>query len=83
MGPESGPAGLFGMLEAEFRQLSQDARKSEGLASYFSSADHPEVKEAAERAVLKIRSLAEAPDAVEQIRNAKVGGTGGVLEQVP
>lgn len=55
------------------RQLSQDAKKSEGgLASFFSAADHPEVKEAAERAVLKVRSLAEAPDALEQIRAAKV-----------
>lgn len=65
-------AGLPAMLEAEFRQLSQDARKSEGLASFFSSADHPEVKEAAERAVLKIRSVADAPDVLEQLRGAKV-----------
>ena len=69
-----GKGGLPAMLEAEFRQLSQDARKSEGLASFFSSADHPEVKEAAERAVLKIRAVADAPDALEQLRAAKVGG---------
>ena len=63
-------AGLAGLLETEFRQLSQDARKSEGLASFFTSSDHPEVKEAAERAVLKIRSMADSPDALEQIKTA-------------
>ena len=64
--------GLIGLLEAEFRQLSQDARKGEGITSWLSSSDYPEVKEAAERAVLKVRSFADSPDALEQIRHSKV-----------
>jgi len=65
-------AGLISVLEAGFRQISHDARKSEGFASFFNSSDNqPEVKEAAERAVMKIRALAEHPNALDQIRNSK------------
>lgn len=63
------------MLEADLRQLAHDARKSEGFASFFSNADNqPEVKEAADRAVMKVRSLVDHPAALDQIRNSKVGG---------
>ena len=66
-------AGLISVLESDFRQLSHDARKTEGFASFFGNADNqPEVKEAAERAVMKIRSLVDNPNALEQIRNSKV-----------
>ena len=65
-------AGLVSVLEADFRQLSHDARKSEGFASFFNNSDNqPEVKEAAERAVMKIRALAEHPNALDQIKNSK------------
>ncbi|KAK3236704.1 hypothetical protein CYMTET_53172 [Cymbomonas tetramitiformis] len=46
------------MLEADLRNLSAEARKSDtGFAGYFTGSQHPEVKEAAERALLKLRSL--------------------------
>ena len=65
-------AGLVSVLEADFRQLSHDARKSEGFASFFNNSDNqPEVKEAAERAVMKIRAVAEHPNALDQIRSSK------------
>ena len=69
-GPSSG---LVSVLEADFRQLAHDARKSEGFASFFSNADNqPEVKEAAERAVMKLRGWADHSTALLQIRNSKV-----------
>eukprot|EP00854_Cymbomonas_tetramitiformis_P009321 gene9321-11046_t len=49
---------FIGMLEADLRNLSAEARKSDtGFAGYFTGSQHPEVKEAAERALLKLRSL--------------------------
>jgi hypothetical protein len=54
-------SGFVGMLEADLRNLSAEARKSEpGLVGYFGGIQHPEVKEAAERALLKLRSLDQA-----------------------
>eukprot|EP00959_Pyramimonas_sp_CCMP1952_P350949 7352536-Pyramimonas_sp.AAC.1 len=51
-------SGFVGMLEADLRNLSAEARKPEpGLVGYFGGTAHPEVKEAAERAILKLRSL--------------------------
>lgn len=66
-------AGLLAVLEADLRQLSHDARKAEGFAGFFGSSDNqPEVKEAAERAVMKVRALADHPgDALNQIRSSK------------
>lgn len=64
---------FISVIEGDLRQLSQDARKAEGLAGFFSSSDHsPQVKEAAERAVLKLRSFSDQDNALEQIRNSKV-----------
>ena len=51
-------SGFVGMLEADLRNLSAEARKPEpGFVGYFGGTAHPEVKEAAERALLKLRSL--------------------------
>ncbi|RMZ53764.1 hypothetical protein APUTEX25_003903, partial [Auxenochlorella protothecoides] len=58
-------------LEAEYRQLSTEARKTEGFAGLFTSTDHPEIKEAAEKALLRIRSLADVPDANTQLAQCK------------
>lgn len=71
--------GFLAALEADYRQISQDARKAEGFVGLFSSSDHPEIKEAAERAVLRIRGFGEGPTAVDQIRGSKVrhSGSGG------
>ena len=57
------------VLEAEYRQLAQDARSKEGLAGFFSSAtDQQAVKDSAERVILKVRAYADLPDALDQIK---------------
>ena len=74
--PSPAMAGLISVLEADFRQLSHDARKTEGFASFFSNSDsQPDVKEAAERAVMKIRALADHPNALDQIRSSKASSS--------
>lgn len=68
-----GVAGFIASLEADYRQLSSDARRSEGFVGLFASTDHPEIKDAAERAVLRLRSLSHGPNAKEQLAaNCKV-----------
>lgn len=51
------------VLEAELRNLSAESRKSESLAGQLAgwlvNSEHPEIKVASERAILKIRSLSE------------------------
>lgn len=54
-------SGIIGILEADYRQLSSDARRSEGFVGLFASTDHPEIKDAAERALLRLRSLGHGP----------------------
>jgi hypothetical protein len=58
MNSHGGGAGLASLLEADLRALSAESRKQEsGFAGYFGGASFPEIKEAAERALLKMRSL--------------------------
>ncbi|KAK2078912.1 hypothetical protein QBZ16_002602 [Prototheca wickerhamii] len=54
-------SGIIGILEADYRQLSSDARRSEGFVGLFASTDHPGIKDAAERALLRLRSLGHGP----------------------
>ena len=61
--------GVAAVLETEYRQLAQEARSKEGLAGFFSSAaDQQAVKDAAERVILKVRGVGDAPDAAGQIK---------------
>lgn len=66
------------VLEADLRALSTEARKSEGLAGqlagWLSNSEHPEVKESAERALLKLRACARQADSLEALQGSKVGG---------
>ncbi|GMH33400.1 hypothetical protein BSKO_01234 [Bryopsis sp. KO-2023] len=63
------------VLEADLRTLSNEARKSEGfaghLAGWLSNSEHPEVKESAERAVLKLRAFARQSDCLGAIQASK------------
>ena len=63
--------GLLGLLEADLRQLSSETRRAEGFTGWLTGPEHLPVKEAAERAVLKLRSLAGQPDAMAAIRDSK------------
>ena len=50
-------ATFVAVLDAECRQLAAEARKQDGFAGWLTGPSHLDVKDAAERAVLKLRSL--------------------------
>lgn len=50
--------GFVAMVESDLKNLAAESRRAEpGFAGYFGGAQHPEIKDAAERALLKLRSL--------------------------
>lgn len=63
-------------LQVDYRQLITDTKRSEGLSSqitgFFSGPENPAVKEAAERAILKVRSFS-GPNVIQRIRESQVG----------
>lgn len=52
-----GPVGTLALLEADLRALSAEARRGDGFAGWLTGPQHPELKEAAEHAIIKLRSL--------------------------
>jgi hypothetical protein len=60
------------MLEADLRILSSESRRSESLTGqitgWLSGPEYPQIKESAERAMVKLRALGntENPDAVQK-----------------
>ena len=62
----------FPMLEADLRVLSSESRRSESLTGqitgWLSGPEYPQIKESAERAMLKLRTLGnkEDPHAVQK-----------------
>ena len=67
---------IAGTLESDLRLLSSEARRADGLASqltgWLSGPEHPQIKEAAERAILRLRSFGSREDGLEHLRNSKV-----------
>lgn len=67
---------IAGTLESDLRLLSSEARRADGLASqltgWLSGPEHPQIKEAAERAILRLRSFGLRDDGLEHLRNSKV-----------
>lgn len=63
-------------LEADLRALSNEARRSDSLAGqltgWLSGPEHPAIKEAAERAMLKLRSTVDQGQGLEAIKGNKV-----------
>lgn len=56
--PDARITALVSSLESDYRQLAHGARKTEGLASFFSNADdQPEVRDAASRAAQRLGPL--------------------------
>lgn len=65
-------AAFFEVLEADLRTLSAEARKTDSLATqitgWLQHTDFPQIKESAERAVLKLRAVAHEGRGVEAVR---------------
>jgi hypothetical protein len=61
---------LSDSLVEDLRGLSAEARRADGLISgWLTGPDHPQVREAAERAVLRLRSASAQPDAMEVVQS--------------
>ena len=67
---------ITGALESDLRILSSEARRADGLASqltgWLSGPEHPQIKEAAERAILRLRSFGAKEDGLEHLKTSKV-----------
>lgn len=67
---------ITGALESDLRLLSSEARRADGLASqltgWLSGPEHPQIKEAAERAILRLRSFGAKEDGLEHLKTSKV-----------
>lgn len=66
-------------LETDLRLLSAETRRSEGFTSWLTGPDFPQIKEAAERGVLKLRSVSGKPVSSGSVLRSKAslpcGGT--------
>lgn len=64
---------LSAVLETDLRLLSAETRRSEGFTSWLTGPDFPQIKEAAERGVLKLRSVTgKSADSAETVQKSKV-----------
>jgi hypothetical protein len=65
-------AAFYEVLENDLRALSSEARKTDSLATqitgWLQHTDYPQIKESAERAVLKLRAVAHEGRGVEAVR---------------
>lgn len=60
------------VLENDLRLLSAEARRNDGFGGFFTGASFPELKEAAERAILQVRSLPVNADPAETLAGVEV-----------
>ncbi len=65
--------GLSTALESDLRMLSTETRRSESFTSWLTGPDYPQLKEAAERGVLKLRSTTGRPALAATTHSSKVG----------
>ena len=70
------PEPLLEALEADLRALAVEARKNDGVAAHitgwFSGPEHPQIKEAAERTMLRLRSISAKDDGLDHAKTSKV-----------
>ena len=63
-------------VEADLRLLSSESRKADSLTGqltgWLSGPEHPQIKESAERAMLKLRSIASSNDPATAAKHRKV-----------
>ena len=68
-------------LETDLRQLSNESRKAESLTGqltgWLSGPEHPQIKESAERAMLRLRTAAKSEGPGAALRTKKVHGLAG------
>ena len=62
----AGATASLAALEADLRQLSTDARRSGGFVGWLSGTEQPQIKETAERALLKLRQCEGKPELVQE-----------------
>ena len=60
------------VLENDLRLLSAEARRNDGFGGFFTGASFPELKDAAEAAILKVRSLPVNAEASETLVGVEV-----------
>ncbi|KAK9811035.1 hypothetical protein WJX73_008056 [Symbiochloris irregularis] len=69
------PEHLLEILETDLRALSVEARKNDGVAAHitgwFSGPEHPAIKEAAERTMLKLRSMSAKQEGLDPAKTSK------------
>ena len=67
---------FFEVLEADLRALSAEASKTDSLATqisgWLSHTDYPQLKEASERAAMKLRTITPDKSGIAAVRNSKV-----------
>lgn len=65
-------AAFYEVLEADLRALSSEARKTDSIATqitgWLQHTDFPQIKECAERALLRLRAIAQEGRGVEAVR---------------
>lgn len=65
-------AAFFEVLEADLRALSSEARKTDSLATqitgWLQHTDFPQIKDCAERALLRLRAIAQEGKGIEAVR---------------
>lgn len=61
------------VLEHDLRQLTSESRRQDGFAGWLTGQQNLDVKDSAERAILKLRSLSAAAGPISQsIANSEV-----------
>ena len=71
-----GADNALAQLEADLRLLSSESRRADSLTGqltgWLSGPEHPQIKESAERAMLRLRSMASSDDAETAAKHRKV-----------
>ncbi|WIA43332.1 hypothetical protein OEZ86_009826 [Tetradesmus obliquus] len=69
-------AAFYEVLEADLRALSSEARKTDSIATqitgWLQHTDFPQIKECAERALLRLRAIAQEGRGVEAVRTKEI-----------
>jgi hypothetical protein len=71
-----GADNALAQLDADLRLLSSESRRADSLTGqltgWLSGPEHPQIKESAERAMLRLRSMASSDDAETAAKHRKV-----------